>query len=88
MDDIKQTIRDEIVKYMDESRFGVTNIPAHSHTGMESNQVSFSDLIPAPVISAVPTDTPANGTMRLYNAGGTRKIYAFIAGVWYSVALL
>lgn len=44
---------------------------------------------PIPHITAVPTDTPKNfiDSFRLYDSGGTRRLYVFINATWRYVAL-
>lgn len=62
---IQKEISNSILKHTEESRFTVENIPAHSHTGTDSNRVDFSDvenrffLIPAVLNGALPA-TAAN----------------------------
>lgn len=44
---VKNDINDAIKKYASDSKFNVAQIPAHTHTGVDSNQVNFSDLVDA-----------------------------------------
>lgn len=84
---VQKDIDDKIQAYADKMKFSIAQVPAHSHTGVDSGRIEFSDILGVPVIAVAPTDKPENGTIRLFNAGGTRKIYAFISGVWYSATL-
>lgn len=84
---VQKEIQDAIDKYADQAKFGVTPIPAHQHTGVDSSVINFEDISGAPIMSAAPTDKPENGTIRLYESGATRRIYAFINGSWRYAAL-
>lgn len=84
---IKKEISDALKEYDQESLYKVNDIPVHTHNGVDSPPIDFSNLLGLPVIAAVPTDSPDDGTIRLYNTGGVRRLYAFIAGVWYSTTL-
>lgn len=84
---VKKEINDSIQAFSDKAKFSVSQIPAHSHTGVDSQQIDFSDLLGLPIWNVVPTDFPIDGTIRLYDDGITRKIYAFIGGIWYSTVL-
>ncbi len=84
---IQKEIKDSINKFDRESQFRVVDIPAHTHNGVDSARIDFEYLSGVPVIATAPTDKPVNGTIRLYDASGTRRLYAFIAGVWYSTTL-
>lgn len=84
---VEKKIDDKIAEYNNKSQFNVVDIPNHAHTGIESPRINFSDITGLPVMTAAPTDKPEEGTIRLYNSGGTRKIYAFLSGVWYSATL-
>ncbi len=66
---------------------GSPQIPPHTHNGIDSLQISAASLLGFPIMATAPTDQPANGTIRLYDVSGTRKLYAFISGVWYSTTL-
>jgi hypothetical protein len=69
------------------TQYGVPVTPVHTHNNIDSPALDPKFFLGFPVISSAPTDSPANGTIRLYNSGGTRKIYAFISGTWYSATL-
>lgn len=84
---IQKEIDNALKKYDQKSLYKVNDIPVHSHNGIDSSIIDFTNITGLPVISAVPTDSPSDGTIRLYNTGGTRKLYAFIAGSWYSATL-
>ena len=84
---IQNQVDTAIKAYADQSKFGVFNIPAHEHTGVDSATISFRNIGGVPIMEVAPTDLPANGTVRLYESGATRKLYAFINGVWYSTTL-
>lgn len=84
---VKNEIDNSIKAYADQSKFNVTQIPTHQHTGVDSSRIKFEDLNGVPIISAVPTDKPIPGTIRLYSSGGTYKLYAYISGGWRSVVL-
>ena len=79
---VQLEINNAIKAYADQARFSVTPIPAHQHTGVDSSQIDFADLGGVPILDSAPTDEPTNGTLRLYDSGGVRRIYAFINGSW------
>lgn len=41
---VKNEIDNSIKSYADQAKFNVTQIPAHQHTGVDSNNVNFMDL--------------------------------------------
>lgn len=41
---IKKEINDSIKEHKEDSKFKVEDIPAHTHNGVDSNQIDFSDL--------------------------------------------
>lgn len=84
---IKKEISDALKKYDQDSLFKVNDIPIHSHNGVDSSIIDFTNISGLPVIASVPTDSPDNGTIRLYDTGGVRRLYAFIAGSWYYTLL-
>ena len=84
---IQNQVDTAIKAYADQSKFGVFNIPAHEHTGVDSAKINFENIEGVPLMTAVPTDLPTNGTIRLYDDLTDRKLYAFINGVWYSTTL-
>lgn len=84
---VKKEINDAIEKNNQKSSFEVIHVPDHTHNGVDSSQIDFINITGLPIITAVPTDFPEDGTIRLYNTGGVRRLYAFISGVWYSVVL-
>lgn len=84
---IQKEINDSLKLYDQKSLYKVNDIPAHNHNGIDSAIIDFTNITGVPVISAVPTDSPQDGTIRLYNTGGVRRLYAFIAGAWYSTTL-
>lgn len=84
---VKKDISDAITAQEKQSQFQVTKIPAHQHTGVDSQQIDFSDLTGIPIITALPTDSPQNGIVRLYDDGAARKFVQFINGAWYYVNL-
>lgn len=83
-DQVKKLIQDA---FNQNYTSGAPQIPPHEHTGLDSFQINPANLLGFPVMTTAPVDLPLNGTIRLYNASGTRKIYAFISGVWYSTTL-
>lgn len=49
----------------------------HKHDGVTS------PILTLPVITAAPTDVPAEGTQRVYKSGGVRRLYIYIDGGWH-----
>jgi hypothetical protein len=84
---VQKEINDAIQLYANQAKFGVTPIPAHQHTGVDSANINFEDLGGIPIVTSAPADKPEPGTVRLYSSGGTYKIYAFLSGVWKSATL-
>jgi len=84
---VQKEIDDKILSYAASSRYNRVDVPAHTHDGVNSPRIEFENITGVTVTSITPTDTPEDGTIRLYNSGGTRKLYAFISGVWYSATL-
>lgn len=64
---------------MKNSKFRVA---LHVHDGTDGLQIDPKNLLGFPVITSAPTDKPLNGTIRLYLAGSSYRIYAFISGTW------
>lgn len=75
-------IDNKIQKYADQAKFNVPQIPAHGHTGVDSTRIRYEDLLGIPITSTTPTDSPRNGTLRLYENGATIRIYAYLNNVW------
>lgn len=84
---IQKEINNALKKYDEQSLYKVNDVPIHSHNGIDSPNIDFTSITGLPIISAVPTDSPEDGTIRLYNTGGVRRLYAFIAGAWYYTLL-
>jgi len=79
---VSKEIDDKIKKHANDAQFKVTDIPIHSHTGVDAPRIEFNDITGVDIMASDPLDSPENGTVRLYDAGGTRRIYAFINGTW------
>lgn len=67
--------------------YRVTSVPFHLHNGIDSPRVFPVNFQGFPIRTVVPTDTPPNGTIVLFDDGMDRKLYAFISNVWYFVLL-
>lgn len=87
IDAISQLIDAKIAKALSDTQYNFAPIPYHQHTGIDAPNIDPANLLGFPVMPAAPTDMPLEGTVRLYNVSGTRKIYAFLSGVWYSATL-
>ena len=60
----------------------------HIHTGSDSLQLSPTDFLGFPIVSATPTTTPLNGSFAvLYDGATTYELYVRINNLWKKVAL-
>ena len=84
---IRQIIKDEIAKAASDAQYNYSLIPYHEHLGTDAPQLNPAFFLGFPIMASAPTDKPLNGTIRLSDIAGVRKIHAFISGVWYSVVI-
>lgn len=86
--EIQQLIQKELQSYTQKNAYGVSLLPAHAHTGVDSLRIDPIDLLGFPasqVTSALtaPTDNPANGTIRFYYDSTPNYImWVTINGLW------
>lgn len=59
----------------------------HSHNGSDSERLDPQNFLGFPVLTAVPTDSAPNGTIRLALISGTAYIYARINNTWVKATL-
>jgi hypothetical protein len=46
--DIQQDVKDEIESYASNAKYGIAQIPAHAHTGVDSDRVDYNNLTNIP----------------------------------------
>jgi len=67
---------------------------SHSITGslivsssIQASSISGSYFI-LPVLDSIPSDTPPNGTIKLFSSASANYIYAYLSGSWVSASLV
>lgn len=86
----KETTREVetlIENYMAKSQFMYSKIPSHTHNGIDTVKLNPRDFLGFPIISAVPTDSALEGTIRIYSSGGTYRLYVRVNNLWKYTAL-
>lgn len=76
-----------ISTYAMQNQYGVSSIPFHVHTGVDSPQIDPINLLGFPTISTTsattaPTDAPINGTIRFYYDGTYYIQWVRINNTW------
>ncbi len=56
-------------------------------SSVEASSFSGSYFI-LPVLDTVPSDTPPNGTIKLFSSASVNYIYAYLSGSWVSASLV
>lgn len=93
-----QNLFDEAIEnYSITNQYGLSPIPTHEHTGVDSPQINPTNLMGFPVIqvadaTVAPSDVPQNGTFRFYVDTTPRyRLWAYLiynnTGAWKVISL-
>lgn len=88
-----QVAKQEIQKVSVGNLFGVSNVPNHSHNGVDSGRIDPTNLLGFPIFlvasaSTSPTDTPIDGTIRfLYDASSGYVLWSRVNKTWVAISL-
>lgn len=60
----------------------IDEVGFHTHNGTDTPQVDPSNLLPFPLVSAIPTDPVGGSDIRIYSSSGTYRLYVRVSGTW------
>lgn len=89
----KNLIEGEIKRSATDNLFGISDIPSHSHTGVDSAQISLANLTDYNIqrvsnANTAPTATLIDKTIQLsYDVAGRYVLWARINKTWLAVAM-
>lgn len=87
--DVQKLIDTALENYTKKNAYGVSLVPAHAHTGVDSSRIDPANLLgfPATKVSdatVAPVDNPPNGTIRFYYDSTVKVMWVTINGTWVS----